>query len=51
FAVPICAIGGITVDNAASLVDAGADLLAVIGNVFAGPEPDAAARKFAALFE
>jgi thiamine-phosphate pyrophosphorylase len=51
FAVPICAIGGITVDNAASLVDAGADLLAVIGDVFAGPEPGAAARKFAVLFE
>ncbi len=32
--LPVCAIGGITLDNAAELVAAGADMLAVIGGLF-----------------
>lgn len=32
--VPICAIGGVTPDNAPSLIAAGADLVAAIGGVF-----------------
>lgn len=32
--VPLCAIGGITLKNAPELIDAGADLLAVISDVF-----------------
>jgi thiamine-phosphate pyrophosphorylase len=44
------AIGGLTPDNAAPLVAAGADLLAVVGAVFDAPEPLAAARSFNALF-
>jgi thiamine-phosphate pyrophosphorylase len=44
------AIGGLTPDNAAPLVAAGADLLAVVGAVFDAPEPLAAARRFYALF-
>jgi len=44
------AIGGLTPDNAAPLVAAGADLLAVVGAVFDAPEPLAAARRFNALF-
>jgi thiamine-phosphate pyrophosphorylase len=44
------AIGGLTPDNAAPLVTAGADLLAVVGAVFDAPEPLAAALRFNALF-
>jgi thiamine-phosphate pyrophosphorylase len=48
-AMPICAIGGITADNAAPLIRAGASLLAVISGVFAQPNPQLAAHKLAAL--
>jgi len=47
------AIGGITLDNAPALVEAGADALAVISAVFASGDPaqiERAARGFAALF-
>lgn len=47
FELPCVAIGGITVDNAATLVEAGADFLAVSGGVWAYPEgPAAAVRAF-----
>ena len=49
--LPRVAIGGITPDNAAPLVDAGADLIAVISGVFDAPDPVAAARTCAALFD
>ncbi len=49
--VPIVAIGGITPDNAPSLLAAGADALAVISAVFAQPDIEAAARRFAVLFD
>lgn len=45
------AIGGITPDNAATLVAAGADLLAVIGGVFDAPDPVRALRAFRRAFE
>jgi len=48
---PRVAIGGLTPDNAAPLVAAGADLLAVVGAVFDAPDPLATARRFNALFE
>ncbi len=48
--VPVVAIGGITPENGASLLRAGADLLAVIGGLFAAPDPYAAATDFARLF-
>jgi len=48
--LPIVAIGGITPQNGAQLVAAGADLLAVITGVFASPDAAAAARRYAALF-
>ena len=48
--VPIIAIGGITPDNAPLLLDVGADALAVVSAVFAQPDIQAAARRFAALF-
>ncbi len=47
---PIVAIGGITPDNAAALIEAGADALAVINGVFGQDDPAAAARRFARLF-
>lgn len=40
------AIGGITPANARPLVDAGADLLAVVGGVFDAPDPAAAVRAY-----
>jgi thiamine-phosphate pyrophosphorylase len=49
--MPRVAIGGITPDNARSLVDAGADLLAVISGVFDAPHPVAAARACLSCFE
>lgn len=48
--VPRVAIGGITPDNAGSLVAAGADLIALISGVFDAPDPVAAARACLSLF-
>lgn len=48
--LPLVAIGGITPDNGARLIAAGADLLAVIHGVFGQPDIEAAARRFADLF-
>ncbi len=49
--VPVVAIGGITADNGAQLVAAGADQLAVITAVFGADDIAAAARRIANLFE
>ncbi|MBI4756383.1 MAG: thiamine phosphate synthase [Betaproteobacteria bacterium] len=48
--VACAAIGGITLDNAAAVVAAGADLLAVITDLFDAPDIEARARGYAALF-
>jgi len=48
--VPIVAIGGITVDNAKPLIDAGADAVAVISALFDAPDIESAARALNALF-
>lgn len=48
--VPICAIGGITPENAASVVAAGADMIAVIGGIGDAADPEAAAYKLQTLF-
>lgn len=48
--LPIVAIGGITPDNGRVLIDAGADWLAAIDGVFAQPDIETAARRYAALF-
>jgi thiamine-phosphate pyrophosphorylase len=49
--VPSVAIGGITVENAPSLVAAGADFLAVSAGVWTYPQgPAAAVKAFNALF-
>src|SRR5690606_17318210 len=50
FGLPRVAIGGITTDNARSLVAAGADYIAVISGVFDAPDPIAAAQAYAAQF-
>lgn len=47
--LPIVAIGGITVDNGASLLEAGADALAVISALFGAKDITLAARQFANL--
>ena len=49
--IPIVAIGGITPQNGAPLLDAGADLLAAIHGVFGSTDPKAAAKAYAALFK
>lgn len=49
-ALPIVAIGGITPENGASLLAAGADALAVIEGVFNQPDIRAAAARYARLF-
>ncbi len=48
--LPVAAIGGITLDNAPRVLAAGADLLAVIGDVFAAADPAARATAYRALF-
>ncbi len=48
--IPLCAIGGITPENGAPLLAAGADLLAVIQGVFGAADGGVAARAYAQLF-
>jgi thiamine-phosphate pyrophosphorylase len=47
--VPLVAIGGITVDNGAQLLEAGADALAVISAVFGAADIQGIARQFSNL--
>ena len=49
--VPRVAIGGITPDNARLLVEAGADMVAVISGVFDAADPAAATRAYLSCFE
>ena len=49
--IPLCAIGGITVENAPALIRAGADMVAVISDVFDAPDIAARARAFTRLFD
>jgi thiamine-phosphate pyrophosphorylase len=46
-----CAIGGITLNNAPALIAAGADLLAVITDLFSAPDIAARAAAYQHLFE
>ncbi len=46
---PLVAIGGINLDNAAEVLQAGADGLAVISAIMAAPDPCQAAREFCRL--
>lgn len=49
--IPVVAIGGIDLDNAAGVLGAGADSLAVISAIFAAPDIGAAVRRFNELIE
>lgn len=48
--IPVVAIGGITPENGAALIAAGADALAVIEGVFGQADVRAAAKRYARLF-
>lgn len=48
--VVVAAIGGITLDNAPRVIAAGADLLAVVSDLFDNPDIAARAAAYAALF-
>ena len=48
--LPVAAIGGITLDNAAQVIAAGAELIAVVSDVFSAPDPAARALAYRALF-
>lgn len=48
--LPLVAIGGITLSNAVSLIDAGADAVAVISALFDSTDIEETARQFADLF-
>ena len=50
-ALPLVAIGGITPENGAPLIAAGADMLAVVHGVFGQPDIRAACRRLCTLFE
>jgi len=50
FGIPLCAIGGITLDNAPQVIEAGADLLAVISDLFDAPDIRLRAREYGRLF-
>jgi thiamine-phosphate pyrophosphorylase len=48
--VPLCAIGGITLQNAPALIAAGASLLAVISDLFDAPDIGERATQYRRLF-
>jgi thiamine-phosphate pyrophosphorylase len=48
--IPLVAIGGITAQNGTALIEAGADMLAVVNGVFGHPDITGAARDISALF-
>ena len=50
FDVPVCAIGGISLTNAPTVIDAGADMLAVISSLFDVMDIAEEARRFQSLF-
>ena len=47
---PVVAIGGITLENAASVIDAGAACVAVIGDLLAGGKPEERVRAYCQVF-
>jgi len=48
--VPVCAIGGITLQNAPAVIAAGADMVAVISDLFDAPDVRLRATQFKRLF-
>lgn len=51
FGLPLVAIGGITPENAPELIAEGADAIAVASGLYQDADVEAAARRYAALFE
>lgn len=51
FDLPVVAIGGITLQNANSVIDAGADMVAVVNNLFAAQNIRQRSHDFGALFD
>jgi thiamine monophosphate synthase len=49
--LPVCAFGGITMDNLAELAATGCGLLAVSRDIDAAPDPAAAVRQMVELLE
>ena len=49
--IPVVAIGGISPDNGRSLIEAGADMLAVIHGIFGQADVRLAAQRYAELFQ
>lgn len=49
--IPVCAIGGITLDNAAPLIEQGADMIAVIHGLFGADDIHQRAGQFCRLFQ
>jgi len=50
FKVPVCAIGGITVKNAPQVIEAGADMIAVLSDLFDAMDIQKQAERFRHLF-
>jgi thiamine-phosphate pyrophosphorylase len=48
--IPVVAIGGITLDNAPAVLSAGADILAVVGDLFNAPDITARSQSYSDLF-
>ncbi|MEJ2115610.1 MAG: thiamine phosphate synthase, partial [Gammaproteobacteria bacterium] len=49
FKLPICAIGGITPQNTANLLTAGADMIAVISAIFNASSPKQAVQEYLSI--
>lgn len=49
--IPVCAIGGITAENAGMLVQEGADMVAVITDIWTAPDIRRRAAIYAAMFD